>query len=700
VQGDGTVLFNGTTGAAGAFDVTGFAALDHLSFDTETVTAMPTGPAGPTGATGATGGNATVPMDTWHSVGAAGEPAFTNSWVNYGDARIARFRKDPLGKVHVNGLIKSGTIGATAFKLPAGYWPMAELGFATPANGTYGQVAVLPDGSVVPNGGSNAYHFLDEITFDTGTVTAMPTGPTGATGAIGGQGLTRLIGDGTSTSFTFAHNFNQVNVNVVVYRTASPYDEIDCDIEHTDANTVTVRTFPTVPAGNEYTVAVSAAGTNTLAAVTMDVWHTVGAAGEPAFQNSWVAHASLGKPRFRKYPDGRVRIAGALAKSTTPASGEVTFTLPAGYRPTAQQIYNVRLWIAGGAEAVGRLDINADGTAVYQAGATAPGVGWLMLDGLEFDTETVLQTASVAAVPMDAWHTIGGGGEPAFTNGWVNYSASEPDAGFRKYPDGRVRLKGIVKNGTVGANTPFFTLPAGYRPPTGARRYVVHSLTNYAEVEINTSGNVYATTGSNGFIDLSPIEFDTETVSAYVSGTIGPSKVTTLPANPVDGQEVYYVADAANGVLWRLCYNAASASVSKWEFVGGPELVAGTDGGGANTTLGAAYTETLLTNPGIVLPLRGDYDLRCLLGGFMSGTTAADFRVLPSNSGGTLPPGVVYASGFTGVQANYGFERTAAPRLLGCPAGNRVQIGVASSTGSLGFVTYARWLWVRPVRVG
>jgi hypothetical protein len=118
----------------------------------------------------------------------------------------------------------------------------------------------------------------------------MPTGPTGATGAIGGQGLTRLIGDGTSTSFTFAHNFNQVNVNVVVYRTASPYDEIDCDIEHTDANTVTVRTFPTVPAGNEYTVAVSAAGTNTLAAVTMDVWHTVGQAGEPAFTNAGWAH--------------------------------------------------------------------------------------------------------------------------------------------------------------------------------------------------------------------------------------------------------------------------------------------------------------------------------------------------------------------------------------------------------------------------
>jgi hypothetical protein len=98
----------------------------------------------------------------------------------------------------------------------------------------------------------------------------MPTGPTGRNWCNWRSGTHKLIGDGTATSFTVAHNFNQVNVNVVVYRTASPYDEIDCDVEHTDANTVTVRTFPTVPAGNEYTVAVSAAGTNTLAAVTMD----------------------------------------------------------------------------------------------------------------------------------------------------------------------------------------------------------------------------------------------------------------------------------------------------------------------------------------------------------------------------------------------------------------------------------------------
>jgi hypothetical protein len=189
------------------------------------------------------------------------------------------------------------------------------------------------------------------------------------------------------------------------------------------------------------------------------------------------------------------------------------------------------------------------------------------------------------------------------------------------------------------------------------------------------------------------------------TGPAGPSAppiplVSALPVSPVDGQECYYLADATYGVVWHLRYRAASASVSKWEVLGGPELVAATDGGGATTTLGASYAETLLANPSIVLPLRGDYDLRCLVGGFMGGVAGADFRVYPGNSGGSFPPGESYGSGFTGVAANFGFERTAAPRYLACPAGQRIQIAVMSSTPNLAFSTYARWLWARPVRVG
>jgi hypothetical protein len=49
------------------------------------------------------------------------------------------------------------------------------------------------------------------------------------------------LGDGGSTSFTVTHNFGTRAVSVLVYRTASPYDEVDVTVEHTDLNTVTIR---------------------------------------------------------------------------------------------------------------------------------------------------------------------------------------------------------------------------------------------------------------------------------------------------------------------------------------------------------------------------------------------------------------------------------------------------------------------------
>jgi hypothetical protein len=46
----------------------------------------------------------------------------------------------------------------------------------------------------------------------------------------------------------------------MVYRTAAPYDEVEADIEHLDANTLTVRT-PQTPSANQYTVVAAAPGT-------------------------------------------------------------------------------------------------------------------------------------------------------------------------------------------------------------------------------------------------------------------------------------------------------------------------------------------------------------------------------------------------------------------------------------------------------
>lgn len=98
-----------------------------------------------------------------------------------------------------------------------------------------------------------------------------PTGPAGATGATGPQGpqgtsgaggqyIEQTIGNGAAQSFTIAHNFNTKAVTVAVYKAASPYDQVQADVERTDLNNVTIRTV-TVPATGEYVCLIQCAGT-------------------------------------------------------------------------------------------------------------------------------------------------------------------------------------------------------------------------------------------------------------------------------------------------------------------------------------------------------------------------------------------------------------------------------------------------------
>jgi hypothetical protein len=247
---DGTIKLSGGIGSVSPSGSSGsYCIIDEIDFDTGTVIAMPTGPKGDTG------GNATVPMDTWHTVGTTGEPAFANGWRQLGGSvgqyGPASFRKDPLGFVMLKGLIdKNGgnwIPGETIFTLPTGYWPQCILKFEvagySSTGGWFGtvQATVLPSGAVQlgdHGGAANPVGWLNfsEILFDTGTVTAMPTGPKGDTGATGGN-----------------------------------------------------------------------------ATVPLDTWHTVGAAGEPAFNSSWRTYPSgYGNVGFHKDPLGRVWFRGLL----------------------------------------------------------------------------------------------------------------------------------------------------------------------------------------------------------------------------------------------------------------------------------------------------------------------------------------------------------------------------------------------------
>src|SRR4051812_20323941 len=84
--------------------------------------------------------------------------------------------------------------------------------------------------------------------------------------------------------------------------------------------------------------------------------------------------------------------------------------------------------------------------------------------------------------------------------------------------------------------------------------------------------------------------------------------VTSLPTSPVDGQVIDYLADATNGVVWHLRYRLASASIYKWEYVGGPALVTETTPAGDDSTTSTTYV-ALATPTTLALPLAGDYDI-------------------------------------------------------------------------------------------
>lgn len=84
-----------------------------------------------------------------------------------------------------------------------------------------------------------------------------------------------------------------------------------------------------------------------------------------------------------------------------------------------------------------------------------------------------------------------------------------------------------------------------------------------------------------------------------------PEYVTSLPASPDDGEEVYF--EAAAGVIWHLRYNASSASSYKWEFVGGAPLTH--EVVTQETTTSTTFADLATVGPDITLPLAGDYEI-------------------------------------------------------------------------------------------
>jgi hypothetical protein len=93
-------------------------------------------------------------------------PTLLNSWVNNGaPTQTAGYWKDSSGIVHIQGVIKSGTVGAAAFTLPAGFRPSNDEYFSCISNALFGYAHVTAAGNVTIDGGSNAYFSLSGISF-------------------------------------------------------------------------------------------------------------------------------------------------------------------------------------------------------------------------------------------------------------------------------------------------------------------------------------------------------------------------------------------------------------------------------------------------------------------------------------------------------------------------------------------------------
>ena len=212
--------------------------------------------------------------------------------------------------------------------------------------------------------------------------------------------------------------------------------------------------------------------------VPIEDWHTVGAAGEPAFQNGWTAYgAPYGPPQFRKRPDGVVELRGL---ATAGAYATPVFTLPAGYRPVGREL------IFSGYTSTGTFDyrISAGGGVQFQTG---PAGGWVSLEA-RFSTDQATFPTGPA-----------GASGPAGPTGSQGVKGDVGPSG----PQGPQGIQGI-QGGTMGAEVGHWT---GATPtPLAAATYTLipvgtqGSASNTAGVTRQSDGTIMVATA--GWYDI------------------------------------------------------------------------------------------------------------------------------------------------------------------------------------------------------
>jgi hypothetical protein len=172
--------------------------------------------------------------------------------------------------------------------------------------------------------------------------------------------------------------------------------------------------------------------------------------------------------------------------------------------------------------------------------------------------------------------------------------------------------------------------------------------------------------------------------------------LTSLPASPVDGQEIRFLADATNRVIWHLRYNSGSSFSSKWEFLGGGDLWAGID---ATSTLGSTTYANLAdgVSTAVTLPLAGDYSVEV---GAEINTGAANTGYVSYAIGATAAADAdAVRAGTNAAGAAVDISPSRKKLKTGLTAGIALTLKYRGTTATSN--TYLnRWIAARPLRLG
>jgi hypothetical protein len=113
-----------------------------------------------------------------------------------------------------------------------------------------------------------------------------------------------------------------------------------------------------------------------------------------------------------------------------------------------------------------------------------------------------LQAALDAKSPTSHTHMPDAWQDVSLNTSWSNYASGYSTPQVRKYPNGIIEFKGIIKKSSaLVANEIICTLPAGYRP-TETMLLATWASSGTSRIQVETGGAVRLNSGNNGGVGL------------------------------------------------------------------------------------------------------------------------------------------------------------------------------------------------------